>query len=51
MSLVNIKINGQPYQVESNLTVLEAARNAAMKSLHYALSIMVNALKRAAVFA
>ena len=26
MSLVNIKINGQPYQVESNLTVLEAAR-------------------------
>lgn len=26
MSLVNIKINGQPYQVESGLTVLEAAR-------------------------
>ena len=26
MSLVNIKINGQPYQVENNLTVLEAAR-------------------------
>ncbi len=26
MALVNIKINGQPYQVESGLTVLEAAR-------------------------
>ncbi len=26
MSLVNIKINGQPYQVEAGLTVLEAAR-------------------------
>ena len=26
MSLVNIKINGQPYQVESGMTVLEAAK-------------------------
>ncbi|MCR5309423.1 MAG: [FeFe] hydrogenase, group A [Bacilli bacterium] len=26
MALVNIKINGQPYQVDSSLTVLEAAR-------------------------
>ena len=26
MTLVNIKINGQPYQVDSSLTVLEAAR-------------------------
>jgi len=26
MALVNIKINGQPYQVEAGLTVLEAAR-------------------------
>lgn len=26
MALVNIKINGQPFQVESGLTVLEAAR-------------------------
>ena len=26
MALVNIKINGQPYQVEAGLTVLEAAK-------------------------
>ena len=26
MSLVNIKINGQPYQVDSSLTILEAAK-------------------------
>ena len=26
MSLVNIKIDGQPYQVDSSLTVLEACR-------------------------
>ena len=26
MALVNIKVNGQPYQVDSSLTVLEAAR-------------------------
>ena len=26
MALVNIQINGQPYQVDSSLTVLEAAR-------------------------
>ena len=26
MSLINIKIEGQPYQVESGLTILEAAK-------------------------
>ncbi|MBR2821540.1 MAG: (2Fe-2S)-binding protein, partial [Clostridiales bacterium] len=26
MSLVNIKIEGQPYQVEAGLTILEAAK-------------------------
>ncbi len=46
MSLVNIKIEGQPYQVEAGLTILEAA-----KFLHFVHSIMASATRVHAVFA
>ena len=42
MSKINIKIEGIPYQVEEGLTILEAAKNAAMKYLLCAASITVN---------
>ena len=51
MSLVNIKINGQPYQVESGLTVLEAARKCGYVVPSLCASTMANALWPPAVFA
>ena len=31
MSMINIKINGQPFEVEAGITILEAAKRAQVK--------------------
>ena len=51
MAKVNIKIEGIPYEVESGLTILEAAKAVAMRSPLCVLLITVSALRAPAVSA